>query len=138
MKEAFDLIRKRLEKLLGDTNFEKATQKVNESFYDGLAYAYGEALSIVSEVEAEYINKSTEHINKLNNWIPCSERLPDNNRIVLCYAESLARGADEMFVGSCDNGFWFLQSSIGTESYPTQYKVLAWMPVPELYRRESE
>jgi Lar family restriction alleviation protein len=36
-----------LEKLLGDTNFEKATQEVNESFYDGLAYAYGMAISIV-------------------------------------------------------------------------------------------
>lgn len=36
-----------LEKILGDTNFEKATQEVNESFYDGLAYAYGMAISIV-------------------------------------------------------------------------------------------
>lgn len=76
MKEAFDLIRKRLEKILGDTNFEKATQEVNESFYDGLAYAYGEALSIVSEVEAEYINKSTEHINKSSDC--SSERECDN------------------------------------------------------------
>ncbi len=59
MKEAFEKIKERLEKLLGDTNFEKATQEVNESFYDGLAYAYGEALSIVSEVEAEYGNPKT-------------------------------------------------------------------------------
>ena len=36
-----------LEKKLGDTNFEKATQEVNESFYEGLAYAYGMAISIV-------------------------------------------------------------------------------------------
>ena len=36
-----------LEKILGDTNFEKATKEVNESFYDGLAYAYGMAISIV-------------------------------------------------------------------------------------------
>lgn len=59
MKNVFEKIKERLEKLLGDTNFEKATQEVNESFYDGLAYAYGEALSIVSEVEAEYGNGKT-------------------------------------------------------------------------------
>lgn len=36
-----------LEQTLGNTNFEKATSEVNESYYDGLSYAYGEAINIV-------------------------------------------------------------------------------------------
>lgn len=126
MKDAFEKIKERLEKVLGDSNFEKATQEVNESFYEGLAYAYGEALSIVSEVKSEFNNW----------WIPCSERMPRDFQSVLCYAKSLARSPDTMFVGSQKHGFWFLQSSIGTESFPTQYEVVAWMPLPEPYKGE--
>ena len=38
---------KQLEKLLSDESFEKATKSVNESYYEGLLYAYGEAIEIV-------------------------------------------------------------------------------------------
>ena len=93
--------------------------------------AYAHALSIVSEVEAEYINKSSDCST---NWIPCSERLPEDFQSVLCYAESVARSPDTIFVGSQKHGCWFLQSSIGTESFPTQYEVVAWMPLPEPYK----
>ena len=39
----------RLEEELSDTNFTKATQEVNDSFYCGLASAYGHAIEIVKE-----------------------------------------------------------------------------------------
>ena len=70
-----------------------------------------------------------------NGWIPCSERLPDKEN-VLCYAVSLARNPDTIFVGAYRNGVWFLQSAIATISYPTQYKVTAWMPLPEPWKGE--
>ena len=38
---------KQLEKLLSDESFEKETKSVNESYYEGLLYAYGEAIEIV-------------------------------------------------------------------------------------------
>lgn len=78
---------------------------------------------------ADIIKKYDEH-----RWIPCSEKLPDNNKDVLCYATSLARGGDVMFTGSYNRGYWFLQSSIGNYSFPTQYKIVAWMPLPEPYK----
>ena len=68
-----------------------------------------------------------------NVWIPCSERLPKTNESVLCWAKSTARGGDVCFVGSCHNGFWFLQSSADTHSFPGQYVVVAWHPLPEPY-----
>ena len=72
-----------------------------------------------------------------NGWIPCSERLPKNNKEVLCYAKSTARGGDVMFVGSQDNGCWFLPTAANTLSYPNQYIVKAWQPLPQPYK-ESE
>lgn len=117
MKEAFELIQKRLRNQFdtldvdGDNDWNCAMRQ---------------ALSIVSEVEAEYGN----------GWIPCSERMPEDFKSVLCYAKSIARSPDTMFVGSQKHGCWFLQSSIGTESFPTQYEVIAWMPLPEPWKGE--
>ena len=72
-------------------------------------------------------------------WIPVSERLPDNNVRVLCSAISTSiSGGYTRFVGCCDNGFWFVQTDAETVSYPRQYKVTAWMPLPETYKAESE
>ena len=68
-------------------------------------------------------------------WIPCNERLPEKEN-VLCSAVSLARNPDTIFVGAYRNGVWFLQSAIATISYPTQYKVIAWMPLPEPWKGE--
>lgn len=72
-------------------------------------------------------------------WIPVSERLPDNNARVLCSAISTSiSGGYTRFVGCCSNGFWFVQTDAETLSYPRQYKVLAWQPLPEPYKAESE
>ena len=72
-------------------------------------------------------------------WIPCSERLPENNKPCLCWVESTTIASGETFIiGSCSNGFWFLQTyEIGTHSFPVKdYKVVAWMPLPEPYKGE--
>lgn len=73
-----------------------------------------------------------------NGWIPCSERLPETNESVLCWAKSTARGGDVCFVGSCHNSFWFLQSSADTHSFPGQYVVVAWQPLPAPYHTKGE
>ena len=69
-----------------------------------------------------------------DEWIPVSERLPDNNVRVLCSAISTSiSGGCTRFVGCCNNGYWFVQTDAETVSYPRQYKVIAWMPLPEPY-----
>lgn len=88
---------------------------------------------------------SYDHVNAIRQWedycfehnggwIPCSKRLPETNESVLCWAKSTARGGDVCFVGSCHNGFWFLQSSADTHSFPGQYVVVAWQPLPDPYK----
>lgn len=71
---------------------------------------------------------------KFNGWIPCSERLPKNNKPVLCWVKSTTIASGETYIiGSCDNGFWFLKTyEIGTHSFPVKdYKVIEWQPLPE-------
>lgn len=86
----------------------------------------------------EIVGELTEEDEHKGGWIPVSERLPETNESVLCWAKSTARGGDVCFVGSCHNGFWFLQSSADTHSFPGQYVVVAWQPLPEPYSQEGE
>ena len=139
MKEAFDKIRKRSREEL--TLYEKAIQIVSEveaeynkkfePAVDCIEYSVdGFNLYLKEQYRKGYEDAKAEYGN---GWIPCSDRLPEDFQSVLCYAESIARSTDTIFVGSQKHGCWFLQSSIGTESFPTQYKVVAWMPLTSPY-----
>lgn len=140
MKEAFDLIQNRLQEKYNDYS------NIRVDYAEGLRDGYIGARLIVSEVEAEYINKSTEHINKSSDcstgWIPCSERLPENDDDVLVwYRYRMMQGVN--IVGSKEmhgighyykpTGSWLVYGGFGLDQ-----NVIAWMPLPESYRRESE
>ena len=75
-----------------------------------------------------------KHMN--DDWIPVEERLPENNKLVLVWAKSTARGADEWSLGICDKGFWALGSYGGSLVFPSQLEAVAWRPLPEPYRPE--
>lgn len=87
----------------------------------------------------DWIGKVSEEYN--NGWIPVSERLPESNKPVLCWVKSTTIASGETYIiGSCDNGYWFLQTyEIGTNSFPVKdYKVVAWQPLPEPYQPKGE
>lgn len=67
------------------------------------------------------------------NWISVQEKLPETNAPVLCYVRSTATGNTAFTVGSCEkNEYWFLQSGVGTNSFPHHYwEVTHWQPLPE-------
>ena len=71
-------------------------------------------------------------------WIPVTERLPEDNRQVLVYAQSthfaLAK-YDEMMK---PNGEWKKQwvTFDAWKPYYTIQNVIAWMPLPEPWRGE--
>lgn len=93
--------------------------------------AFDEAIEIVKQAAAEYNN----------GWIPCSERLPERNKPVLCWVTSTTIASGETYIiGSCDNGFWFLQTyEIGHHHFPVKdYKVIAWQPLPKPYQPKGE
>ena len=73
-----------------------------------------------------------KHMN--DGWISVEESLPENNKLVLVWARSTARGADEWSLGSCDKGFWVLGSYGGSLVFPSQLEAVAWRPLPEPYK----
>jgi len=118
MKEFIDKLIERLEK--------KSFRYFNEGYGSDSVIKETDAISIVNQLAEEH----------KGGWIPCSERLPETNESVLCWAKSTARGGDVCFVGSCHNGFWFLQSSADTHSFPGQYVIVAWQSI-QPYKAEE-
>lgn len=78
-----------------------------------------------------------EFYDDANKWIPCSERLPKPNEVVLLC------GQYNMLCGYInDEGRWYSMSGDGWETdmeFPDKGKIIAWMPLPEPFREgESE
>jgi hypothetical protein len=72
---------------------------------------------------------------KRGKWIPTTERLPDNNQTeyLVTYKR---KGKLWINIGFCDDGDWYLYSN--DEGPNWEPYVIAWMPLPEPYKREDD
>ena len=68
---------------------------------------------------------------KVDEWIPCSERLPEEETLVLC----TEKGTGKLYIG------WFLNiEDVGVRWFDYEgfsMEVIAWQPLPEPYREEE-
>lgn len=69
---------------------------------------------------------------KPNKWIPVSERVPEDEEEVLCFL-----GSEEMAVLFLRND-WGQNEWVDGGFATGSYDVIAWMPLPGLYKAESE
>lgn len=114
-----------LEKILEEIN-RRINEYVDHDYVRGSGDVV-KGLSIAKSIVRKHMN---------DGWIPVEERLPERNKLVLVWARSTARGADEWSLGSCDKGFWALGSYGGSLVFPSQLEAVAWRPLPGPYRLE--
>lgn len=138
MKEAFEKIRKWIDEITEPIRPVGWSRKIE-------VVETKAVMDILSEVEAEYINKSTEHINKSSDcssgWIPCSEKMPEEGVCVLVWYEYYRYGEyNRLFrthgISYTFEGKWsgFVNGSSGWR----ELRIIAWMPLPEPYRADNE
>ena len=126
MKEAFEKLKERLEEETYDMEICEEQFDADSPYFIDVPYKMvklQDALSIVSEVEAEYGN----------GWIDVKDRLPENDGYYLTCDHKgnihvfyhhpiyVANGNNTAF-GICKN-------------HPQFYKPIAWMELPNPYKR---
>lgn len=106
---------------------------------DGTFSAYDDTYDITIHCETEEERKEIITCLESTNWIPVSERLSESTLPVLCWVKSTTISCTETYIiGSYCNGCWFFQNdTVGTHSFPlSEYKVSAWMHLPEPYEED--
>lgn len=73
------------------------------------------------------VKKSIDNTPTISQWIPVSERLPEENQKVL-FAH--IHGRDDVICGRYADKTFIVDGT-----WYTTYEVLAWMPLPEPYKK---
>ena len=132
MKEAFEKVKERLEEETYDMEICEEQFDADSPYFIDVPYKMvklQDALSIVSEVEAEF----GKDINvRGNGWIPCSERLPKEATVY--------EVTEEIII--CSQKQYIVEHRLfGTEGEwlcPSNRKVIAWMPLPSPYKPTTD
>ncbi len=118
-----------IEKLIGRLEEEKSDWNYDYNV------PINKAIKIVNQLAEEYKSNFSE---KLNSWIPCSERLPEPGKRYLVSAiwkdevHNYRKPAvyDAVFGG---DGLWH------SHNYePVSYEVIAWQPLPAPFESKGE
>ena len=111
-------------------------QKYENTKIDRLLTVADVIEAVISELEGTSLVgfKNAPTIEPEPHWIPCSERYPEPDERVL-----VAIGDYDWFVWDCmsnrgDDYFWEDEQGF----YHNKYEVIAWMPLPEPWKGDTE
>lgn len=108
-------------------------------------------LKTLNENKIEFnsdVNYFIMHAPSVNQWIPCSERLPEEDKDVLITYQ-YQEGEGDRSHSYCDittygDGYFggrkcsFKEWRAPFEYFHSNYEVVAWMPLPEPWKGEEE
>lgn len=72
-----------------------------------------------------------------NGWIPTTERLPDQREFIESYVRSAYAAEFLVTIEGADKAttLYYSQTGVWFDEQGEPYKVVAWMPIPERYKR---
>ena len=114
-------------------------EKEQNSYEAEHAWNYSKGLEYTKEIIHSHMDDVTDtNVGSKNNWIPCSERLPNEIEFQEAYcrnqyaAEFLVtiKGATRPTTLYFRNNSWFDEGR-------NYYKVVAWQPLPAPYKGEE-
>ena len=87
---------------------------------------------------AEWL-KELKQLREQTGWIPCNERLPEEDTNVLCWYEYFRYGNYNKMYQTYGVGTYFDRFGWAGDITGEKARVIAWMPLPEPYEpQESE
>lgn len=114
---------------------------------DGTFSAYDDTYDIVIHCEIEEEKKNVIERLEATDWIPVGERLPEDEKEYLVTLEKVYGTLETLFgIASYlkfgNDGYWnekkygYLEWDKYSDGHggTKMYKVIAWMPLPELYK----
>lgn len=112
---------------------------------DGKANLYDDTYDIIIHCETEEERDKVMQILKRANemhWIPCSERLPDEDHWLGGSGKQFSDNVLISIVNCDDEDAWVQVSHTidgeWTLELPSYCKIIAWMPLPEPYKPEED
>ena len=95
----------------------------------------------VCERVMEIIRSHMDEVNDTNvpsNWIPCSERLPNEEEFIKVYCRNIyAAEFIVMIKGATLPTTLYFKNGSWTDMEGNYYNVVAWQPLPEPYKGEE-
>ena len=136
LEKILEEIKERIEKLNMADNMCRENAERNRNFesvkyFQSLMFATERAESIIGDIIRSHMDE-VKGTNVTSNWIPCSERLPEEGIYVMCCFDD----------GSVDV-LWQKWQEDETLLFYADFdnqirKVIAWQPLPEPYKGGKE
>ena len=137
-------------------NEQPSVEAVPKSYADQIRWERDIAIEQLNEIGCQFGQKMDEVKMKLeaSQWIPCSERMPEEHDSIFKKAKGTDKWRSGMFESISDNVNVTVEFEDGTKKTQTSHtiegnwscekdygikkKVIAWMPLPEPYTRGIE
>ena len=101
---------------------KKMWNKFNSYYND--ANRFIEEVTATANMVLSDVQKMIEEQEKVGEWIPCSERLPEETDYYLVTVKGATKSTELYF--SCQTGLW-------SDELENTYHVIAWQELPQAY-----
>ena len=142
LEKILEEIKERIEKLNMADNMCRENAERNRNFegvkyFQSLMFATERAESIIGDIIRSHMDE-VKDTNVPSNWIPCSERLPNEEKFIKAYCRNIyAAEFIVMIKGATLPTTLYFKNGSWTDMEGDYYNVVAWQPLPEPYKGEE-